>query len=350
MIRSAVAALAAAAMLTACVGGSDAKPAATKPAVTFTPEAGDCLVRESSKLNLASPDLTKAVRCTTRHEFEVTGTTTVPRRFLDRSADPVDMRDRLLQPTDIRESAFHRYANLTCSIEAWRALHVDAHSIENRGVRLSEIAAFPMTTGMTYHHTLSNERAWRAGDRKLICFAEFRDPDVANWRDAQEPVTSYNLKPLFEKFFGEHFPPERRRCYNAGDTDRPGPIPCTRPHDAESIFSFDSRLAFGDEVVKEAARSSLSKDFAHRTAAICGELMSQLFDTAIDKEVTSWIWFGNTTLAAWSTDSDSGDETNYYPAECQLWSSDRSLVLAPGTVVDSPERAELEDHSYHADA
>ena len=71
MIRSAIAALAAAAMLTACVGGSDPKPdgkptEATATAGSIETEIGDCYADAESKVDPSDPDFTSEVKCT-RH-------------------------------------------------------------------------------------------------------------------------------------------------------------------------------------------------------------------------------------------------------------------------------------------
>jgi hypothetical protein len=345
-----VVALAAATALTACVGGSepDSAPPTTSVAKEVVPRARDCFRDDGSTFKDPSPDFATRVKCTKRHLFEVTGSNRGPDRFLDAAGRPGDtVRDRLVTQSGPDQRSLEQYAKSSCSKHLWRAMGVDADDIRSDGTRLSEIGAFPVLTDMAYLHTLTPEPAWTKGRHSLICFVEFTRP---NDGQATAPyVSSYNLKPVFEKFLGRHFPTERRRCAVRSGEGRTSPEPCTRAHDAEIVFTFDARLAFGLPFVKDAIRTGINDEVIDRMVQLCEDVLPQLLESQISPELTAWIWYGNDS-SAWNQPVELADETDDYPVECQLRPSDPSLVLAPGTIMGRAGYPELEYRSYRSDA
>lgn len=360
MIRSAIAALAAAFVLTACVGGSDPKPAASPVSKAVAPRAGDCFADADSKLDVADPDFSTKVKCTKRHLYEVTGVSAVPVRFLEPAEDPEDpeatVRERLMG-SDGGGGGFAQHASATCSNHLWRAMGVDAEAI--RRTRLSEIGAYPATAGVVYRQTLTPEPAWGKGEHRLICFAEFRDPSENQGAAAPASVSSYNLKPVVGRFLGSHFPVERRRCYVQSDEyeDEVEVGPCTRAHDSEVVFTYNARLAFGTRFVKEAMRADEDDEIdaaddkvMDRLQKVCRDILPKILAGPIDSELFVSGWAAIDQFAAWYPSTDLTYEAYDYPVECELWPTDEALVLAPGTVVHRPDRPELEDRAYRSDA
>jgi hypothetical protein len=351
VIRSAIVAIAAAAVLTACVGGSDPKPAPTQTAKAKSvgPKAGDCLADADSKLDLADPDFSTKVKCTKPHLYEVTGVSPVPDRFLDDPGDPKStIKEEPLEQDGPDELSFARYARLTCSNHLWDTMGVEAANIRSGRTRLSEIGAFPAVSGVAYRHTLTPEPKWSKGEHELICFAEFRDPAVNQGPAAPTPVSSYNLKPVAEKFLSSHFPSERRRCVVRSAEDDG---PCTRAHDAEIIFTYNARLAFGLPFVKKAIRAGGRDDKINdRMLKVCRDVLPGLLESPIDPELFVWGWTAMGSYSGWDLPTDQAPGLYDYPVECEVWPIDEGLVLAPGTVVHRPDRPELEDRSYRSDA
>ena len=355
MIRSVIVALAAAAVLTACVGGSDPKPSATTTPVSkvVTPKAGDCFADADSKFDLADPDFSTKVKCTKRHLYEVTGARPVPARFLNPAEDPEDpdatVRERLLTPSGSDDRSFAHHANATCSTQLWRAMGVDAESIRSGRVRLSEIGAYPAVSGIAYRFTLTPEPAWSKGEHRLICFAEFRDPSEDQGAAAPASVSSYNLKTIAGRFLTSHFPSERRQCLVLSDenADEYETGACTDAHEAEIILTYNARLAFGSRFVEEAIRADGKDDkILDRIDKVCSDILPKVLARSIDSELYVWGWSAFESFDP----SDPYTDLTYYSVECQLWPSDEDLVFAPGTVVHRPDRPELEDRSYRSDA
>ena len=355
MIRSAAVALAAAAVLTACVGGSDPKPAATTTPVSkvVTPKAGDCFADADSKFDLADPDFSTKVKCTKRHLYEVTGASPVPERFLNPAEDSEDsdatVRDRLLEPDGPIDRRFERYVSATCSNHLWSAMGVDAKGIRSGRARLSEIGAYPATSGVSYRYTLMPDPEWSKGNHALICFAEFRDPSEDQEQAAPTPVSSYNLKTIAGRFLTSHFPSERRQCLVLSDenADEYETGACTDAHEAEIILTYNARLAFGSRFVEEAIRADGKDDkILDRIDKVCSDILPKVLARSIDSELYVWGWSAFESFDP----SDPYTDLTYYSVECQLWPSDEDLVFAPGTVVHRPDRPELEDRSYRSDA
>lgn len=347
MIRSGVGALAAAVVLTACVGGSDPKPSPTKTAASklVTPKAGDCFADADSKLADADPDFTSKVKCTKPHLYEVTGTSPIPDRYLEGSQST--LRDRLLGDDGPLVASFWRYATAACSSHVWDAMGVEADGIRSGRLRLSEIGGMPAASGVTYQYVLTPDPGWSDGERELICFAQFTDPDDEGVPTA---VTSYNLKPVVDKYLGRHFPSERRRCDVRAGRDEIDAESCTRAHDSEVIFSFDARFAFGVRFVKEVITSGLTDDANDRMMKVCDDVLPQLLGRRINPALDSWFWYGHDAGGGWIYPTEAADVAQHYIVECQLRPTDTRLVLAPGTVVDRPDYPELEDRSYRSDA
>ncbi|MDX6233054.1 MAG: hypothetical protein QOH68_2054 [Nocardioidaceae bacterium] len=364
MIRSAIVALAAAAVLTACVGGSDPKPAASTPAsTTSAARAGDCFADADSKLDPADPDFSTKVKCTKRHLYEVTGVSAVPVRFLEPAEDPEDpdatVRERLLAPEGGGDRAFAQHASAVCSDHLWRTMGVDADAIRSGRAHLSDIGAFPAAAGIIYRHTLTPEPAWTKGEHRLICFAEFRDPSEDQGAAAPASVSSYNLTTIAGRFLSSHFPVERRRCYVQSD-EYEGEVelgPCTQAHESEVVFTYNARLAFGTRFVKEAMRADEDDEFddkddkvMDRMQKVCRDMLPKVLAKPIDSELFVSGWSAVDQFAAWYPSTDLTYEAYDFPVECELWPSDEALVFAPGTVVHRPDRPELEDRSYRSDA
>ncbi len=354
MIRSVTAALAAAVLLTACASGSDSGPAATTTPVSkaVTPKPGDCFADADSKLDLADPDFSTKVKCTASHLYEVTGVSPVPARFVKPAAGPDDpgatVRDRLLEADVPVDRRFEHFVDTTCSSHLWHTMGVEAEDIRSGTSRLSEVGAYPATLGISYRYTLTPEPEWSKGNHALICFAEFRDPSDDPEQAAPTPVRSYNLRLVAGRFLRSNFPSERRQCLVASEetTDEYEIGACAQAHEAETILTYNARLAFGSRFVKEAIRAEGKDDkILDRIDKVCRDILPKVLARPIDSELYVWGW-----SAFEAFDPDSYMDLTYDSVECQVWPADEDLVLAPGTVVHRPDRPELEHRSYRSDA
>lgn len=354
MIRSGVVALAAAVVLTACVGGSDPKPSPTKTAASklVTPKAGDCFADADSKLADADPDFTSKVKCTKPHLYEVTGTSHIPDRYLEAPGGPTSKVKEDYGDEQVADDlSFALFARTTCSAHLWQSLGVDAAGVSVSGVYLSEIDAVPGMAGIVYQHTVTPEPRWSKDEHDLICFAEFEELSGGKGSKSPGAVSSYNLEPVAAKFLGSHFPDERRLCLVSSAEDEPEPEPCTRAHDAEIVFTYDARHAFGlsfvNKVVKAEGRDDKISD---RIINVCRDFLPKVLKSPVAPDLFVWGSIDFDGYSGWTLPPDHASESYPYPVQCQVWPSDDELVLAPGTVVHRPDYPDLEDRSYRSDA
>ncbi|VXB45021.1 hypothetical protein [Aeromicrobium sp. 9AM] len=332
MIRQTLVTLTALAALTACSGGSDAKPAA---AGVSAPKTGDCIATSAPKLDPAGPNFASRVKCTRPHLYEVTGIGPIPARFL--VGPPAQLRDRLIDPRDRDSGSFARWAEATCRSHLWRALGLEA----DISGRLAEIGAVPATYGITYRHTLTPGPEWAKGHHDVVCFAEFADPEPGVGPSTASPVSSYNLRAVFTRYLGQHFPSERRGCAVETDDGKIRSESCSEVHDAETIFTFDARLAFGMRFVRDLLRTDVTRELSDRAMSVCDRVLPQLLESGVEPDLDSWFWYGNDPDNAWDYDvPEYADENAAYPIECQVRPSDARLLLAPGSVLGGGPRFE----------
>jgi len=335
--RSAIAALALAVMLGGCFAGSDPKPDARQ---VSTPKGGDCYADAASKPDLVGPDFSSKVKCTKPHLYEVTGVSPIPDRFLVGARKT--QRDRLLDPSEADAGSFARFADAACTRHLWRAL-----GRRTAAAQLSDLGAMPATYGITFAHTLTPEAEWTKGHHRVVCLAEFADPEPGLGPSTATPVSSYNLRPVFSMFLGRHFPPERRQCAVQSDPGKIRPEPCTDVHDAETIVTFDARLALGMPFVRKLLRAGLTSDVSRRAVSVCDQILPLVFGSRTQPDLEVWFWTGNDAENAWDYQvADSADETAVYPIDCQVRPRDSDLIFTSGSVLgDGPL---FEDRSSRA--
>jgi hypothetical protein len=184
----------------------------------------------------------------------------------------------------------------------------------------------PVLIGAATSTGVDSADQWASGNPRIVCSIRYTDPVSPGTPQAKvSAIRSTSSIPTYRALLTKNFPAELRACGSYDSDNYMYPVLCTNQHNAELLFSYDAKAAFGIDLVKKVNGLNPTDSEWDELETPCRVMLQNVVGNEVDDDLDAYAYLDDNF-------NNKASSFRNFTTYCLIAPYDDHLDLPPGVV------------------